>query len=78
MVPIYKKDDPLNPMNYRPVTIVPVMSKIMEKVISRQIIKYLNDNALIHPSHHAYRAKHNTSTAMIEMVDSWVEALESG
>ena len=46
----------------------------MEKVISRQLIKYLSENNLIH----AYRAKHNTGTAMIEMVDSWVGALESG
>ena len=33
IVPLFKKDDPLNPKNYRPVAILPILSKILEKVI---------------------------------------------
>ena len=32
VVPLHKKDDPLNPKNYRPVAIVPILSKILERV----------------------------------------------
>ena len=50
----------------------------MERVISNQMVMYLTQNELIHPSHHAYRATHNTGTAMVHMVDTWIEALEAG
>ena len=78
IVPIYKKDDPLSPENYRPVSIIPVLSKILERAKSKQMVKYLADNGLIHPCHHAYRANHNTATALLQMYDSWINALESG
>ena len=78
IVPIFKKDDPLNPKNYRPVALIPIMSKILEKSIAKQIIKFLNDNNIINPCHHAYRAQHNTATAMIQMIDGWTQAIESG
>ena len=78
VVPLYKKDDPLNPKNYRPVALIPVLSKVLERVVSQQIIQYLSKNNILNPNHHAYRSKHNTSTAMIQMVNSWAEALESG
>ena len=44
IVPIFKKDDPLNPQNYRPVALIPVMSKILEKIIAKQILKFINEN----------------------------------
>ena len=78
MIPLHKKDDLLNPKNYRPVAIVPIFSKILERIVFNQIITYLNDNELLHPNHHAYRAQHNTTTAMIQMYDGWLQAVESG
>ena len=78
VVPLYKKDDPLNPKNYRPVAIVPILSKILERVIFNQMIEYLTSNGILHPNHHAFRQNHNTTTAMIQMYDSWLQAIESG
>ena len=77
-MPLQKKEDPLNPKNYRPVAIVPILSKIQERVIFNQVIEYLNTNNLLHPNHHAYRAQHNTTTALIQMYDGWLQAVESG
>ena len=62
--------------NYRPVSLLSVISKVLEKAIFLQLFKYLEENSLIHPSHHAYRPSHNTTTALIEMIDFWVEAFE--
>ena len=78
VIPLHKKDDLLNPKNFRPVAIVPILSKILERVVFNQIIAYLNDNELLHPNHHAYRAQHNTTTALIQMYDGWLQAVESG
>ena len=76
IIPLYKKEDPLSPSNYRPVAILPILSKILEKAIFLQIIQYMDSNQLIHPNHHGFRAAHSTTTGLIQMYDKWVEALE--
>ena len=78
IIPLHKKDDQLNPKNFRPVAILPVFSKVLERVVFNQIIEYLSSNNLLHPSHHAYRANHNTTTALIQMYDEWVTAYDDG
>ena len=78
VVPLLKKDDPLCPKNYRPVALIPILSKILERVIFIQIVDYMESNGLFHPSHHGYRVGHNTCTALLELYDGWVEALERG
>ena len=78
VVPLHKKEDQLNPKNYRPVAIVPILSKILERVIFNQMVQYLNANNLLHPNHHAFRTQHNTTTALIQMYDGWLQAVESG
>ena len=55
IIPLHKKDDLLNPKNYRPVAIIPILSKVPERVVFNQMIQYLNKNNLIHSNHHAYR-----------------------
>ena len=78
IIPLHKKDDLLNPKNFRPVAILPIFSKVLERVIFNQIIQYLSSNNLLHPSHHAYRSNHNTTTALIQMYDTWVNAYDNG
>ena len=62
--------------NYRPVSLLPIYSKILERAVLCQIIDYMETNNLLHPSHHGFRAKHNTSTALLQMIDTWVEAFD--
>ena len=78
IIPLHKKDDPLDPKNYRPVAIVPILSKVLERAIFNQLVKYLDKNNLIHPNHHAYRPGHNTTTALIQMYDGWLRGVDSG
>ena len=78
IIPLHKKGDTLNPKNYRPVAIIPVFSKILERVVFNQMVEYLTRNQLIHPNHHAYRSHHNTTTALIQLYDGWVESVQAG
>ena len=78
VIPLFKKDDPLEPKNYRPVAILCILSKIIERVIFNQIVEYMNNNDYFHPNHHGFRAHHSTSTAMIQMYDTWVQAVDKG
>ena len=77
IIPLHKKEDLLNPKNYRPVAIVPIFSKVLERIIFNQIVQYLTENQLLHPNHHAYRASHNTTTALIQMYDVWADAVQA-
>ena len=36
----------------------------------------MEKNNLLHPSHHGFRSKHNTSTALLQMMDVWLEAFD--
>ena len=64
IIPLHKKGDTLDPKNYRPVALLPVLSKVLERIIFDQIMAYLNNYDLLHPNQHAYRANHNTTTAL--------------
>ena len=78
VIPLLKKGDPLCPSNYRPVALLPILSKVLEKVVFKQVLEYVEQNGILHPSHHGSRPHHSTSTAVIEMYSSWVDAIEAG
>ena len=76
-IPLHKKDEKMYAKNYRPVSLLPIYSKICERAVFCQIVEYMENNNLLHPSHHGFRAKHNTSTALLQMIDTWVEAFDN-
>ena len=71
-------DDKLAPKSYRPVALLPVVSKVLERVAFIQTVQYMNEHSLMHPNHHGFRAQHSTTTAMLQIYDSWVEAANKG
>ena len=80
VVPLLKSGtcDKILPKSYRPVALLPVMSKVLEKVVFSQLVEYLEENHLIHPNLHGSRSGHNTSTALNQLYDKWVEEVEAG
>ena len=80
IIPLLKKPqaDPLNPQFYRPVSLLPILSKVIERAVFRQMEEYLHANDLLHPSHHGGRPWHSTTTAIIELQDQWLQAIDRG
>ena len=78
VIPLLKKGDPLLPKNYRPVAILCVLSKVVERVVYLQVVDYMNRNNFFHPNHHGFRAHHSPASAMIQMYDTWVQAVDKG
>ena len=78
MVPLLKGSDcdKLLPKSYRPVALLPVLSKILEKAVFTQLVEYLEQNELIHPNLHGSRARHSTATALNQLHDIWLEEVE--
>ena len=80
VVPLLKSSDcdKVLPKSYRPVALLPVVSKVLEKAVFNQLVEFLENNSLIHPNLHGSRAGHSTATALTQLYDAWVEEVEMG
>ena len=67
--PIHKKEDPEEPSNYRPLSILPIVSKIFERAATDQIVTYLEQNNLLNETQHAYQKCHSTQTCLSEILN---------
>ncbi len=61
--------------NFRPVSNLPFISKVLEKAISMQLVDYLAENNLQEPMQSAYRKHHSTETAVLRVQHDILEAL---
>ncbi len=57
VIPIFKKDDPSVFKNYRPISLLPTISKVIEKIISSQLTAYFNDSDLFVKNQYGFRKK---------------------
>ena len=69
VLPIFKKGDKTNMTNYRPISLLPVLSKIVEKVLNKQITNKLDEYHLIDDNQYGFRTEHSTEDAVVKFVD---------
>lgn len=55
--------------HYRPISILPTISKALERIVSEQILEFLTEKDLLDPCQFAYRRNSSTQTCMIRMLD---------
>jgi hypothetical protein len=70
--PIYKSDCKSKPTNYRPVSVLSVLSavaKIFEKLISHQLSNYLESNKILVNQQSGFRKKHSTETSLLSVTN---------
>ena len=77
IIPIYKKENPDEISNYRPISILPILSKIFERSAVDQMVEYLEKNNLIIPNQHAYRKLYSTVTCLTEVINHVHNLLEN-
>ena len=73
---LHKKEDKNDFSNYRPISILPTMSKVFERSATQQLAKYLENNNIISPSQHAYRKGHSTVTCLFEVVNQLYKLID--
>ncbi|RVE51257.1 hypothetical protein evm_004061 [Chilo suppressalis] len=67
--PLHKVDHPTELNELRPISILPFMSKILEKVVCAQLIEYLNANNILPKRQSGFRTGLSTATALLDVVD---------
>jgi hypothetical protein len=80
ITPLLKKSDmdSADPKSYRPIANLSVISKLLERVVARQLVDYLNAAHLLPDLQSAYRAHHSTETATTKVLADILAALDAG
>ena len=69
VTPLHKSGSRDDVDNYRPISILPVISKVLEKHVATSFYKYLQDHHLVYKFQSGFLANHSTETALINLVD---------
>lgn len=75
--PILKKGDPTIIDNYRPISLLPAVSKVFESIIYEQVYEYFTTNKILYCSQYGFRSGHSTEQASIELVDRILNIMQN-
>lgn len=80
VTPVVKKPglDSADTGSYRPISNLPVLSKLLERLVARQLIDYLSAADLLPPLQSGFRAGHSTETAVLRVLSDILEAVDHG
>ena len=78
VIPILKRGNETIFDNYRPISILPSISKVFERIIFNQIHYYFHVNNLYFCSQYGFRKEHSTELAVLELIDRITQHLDKG
>ena len=78
VVPLFKGGDKNDPSCYRPISLLPSLGKLLEKVVSTQIVDYLNENNLISNKQYGFREGFSTELAVLDIYEKLLSNLDKG
>jgi hypothetical protein len=73
IIPIYKKDDRNKPGNYRPISLLSIFDKILEKLMYKRLSSFLEMNKFLYEYQFGFRKNHSTVHAVMEVIDAIYE-----
>ena len=75
VVPIHKQGPQIDYINYRPISVLPITSLILERRVNPHSKSYLELNSLFYFRQSGFREHHYSQTALIEIIDDWLSAI---
>ena len=75
MVPLPKSTEKTNPTNYRPISLLSVLSKLLEKHVHIYLNNYLEKRQILHPFQSGFIRKYSCKTALARLTNSWLTAM---
>ena len=78
VIPIYKKKNKYDPTNDRPISLLSIFNKLLEKLMHHRLYSFLNKYNILYKHQFGFRENHSTTLAIIEIVDTIREELDKG
>ena len=70
VIPVYKKGVAEDPCNYRPISLLSIFEKILEKLMYNRMYDFLNKHEILYKYQFGFRKNHSTVLALVEMIDN--------
>jgi len=78
VIPLAKVKNPQFPSDLRPISIQPILGKLIEKVVYKQIVSFANDNFILNKCQFGFRSQHSTVHAQIALTDFLYSKIDEG
>ena len=78
VIPVYKKGDKTESSNYRPISMLNILNKILEKIIYSRVHSFLDKYKILYKNQFGFRSNHSTSLALINVLDKVYEQIDKG
>ena len=78
ITPIYKGGNQKEPKNFRPVALTSHLAKALEKLVLKELVKFLQLTGQMNPEQHGFRSGRSTTSQLIQHMENIVERLEEG
>ena len=69
VTPVFKTGDKTNPSNYRPISVLPCFSKILERIMYNRVFNYILDNNFLYKKQFGFQKSHSTDHAVLNLVN---------
>ena len=77
MIPLYKTKEKYYTTNYRPISLLLTLSKILEKVVYKRTVKFLDKHEIIYNSQYGFREKYSCIDAVMELTTEILKSKEN-
>ena len=78
MRPLHKTEAKDNMNNYRPISVLNAISKVLERIVYDQLYNYLNKYNLLSKSQSGFRPIHSTATTLLDATTDWLISMDQG
>ena len=78
VAPVFKSGDCDNLNNYRPITVLPTIARVFEKLIYQQLYQFLDKHKILGKQQYGFRSLHSTALALSEATNHWLMNIDNG
>ena len=78
VAPIFKSGDREDVNNYSPISVLPTIARVFQRLIFEQLYAYFNENKFLYSHQSGFRTLHSTVTALIDMTNEWCYNIDKG
>ena len=75
VVPLPKSKDKTDPNNFRPISLLPILTKPFEKHVQKHLLHYMEANTLFHEFQSGFRKNHSCHTSLVTLIDTWLSSI---